>query len=211
SLFIKEICIVGIAEDDHAPAGEVLHAIVVPEMDEFRRRGQIAIMEMIRFDIENLSKQVPSYYRIHSLSVRNEPFPRTVTRKLKRFEIQKEELERRKMRAEKQARPAADDHPRFKEKVGATVAKLLRDAKPDVGSLDPAMNMELDLGFDSLSRVELLALADARLGVHIADQDAARIFTLGELVDAFEAAAATECAGSRTWNEMLTVPPGDEL
>src|SRR2546427_1686942 len=134
SPFIKEICIVGIPEDNHAPAGEILHAIVVPEIDEFRRRGQTAIMEMIRFDVENLSKQVPTYYRIHSLSVRNEPFPRTVTRKLKRFEIQKEELERRKMRAEKPVRPAGDDHPRFKERVGATLAKLLREAKPDVGS-----------------------------------------------------------------------------
>src|SRR5437867_9451084 len=211
SPFIKEICIVGIPEEDHAPAGEILHAIVVPEMDEFRRRGQTAIMEMIRFDIENLSKQVPSYYRIHSLSVRNEPFPRTVTRKLKRFEIQKEELERRKMRAEKPVRPAGDDHPRFKERVGATLAKLVREAKPDVGSLDPAMNMELDLGYDSLSRVELLSLAEARLGVHIAEHRAARIFTLGELIEAFEAASAAESAGGRTWREILSVPPGDEL
>src|SRR5881296_2790461 len=46
SPFIKEICIVGIPEDDHTPANEILHAIVVPEMDEFRRRGQTAIMEM---------------------------------------------------------------------------------------------------------------------------------------------------------------------
>jgi len=115
------------------------------------------------------------------------------------------------MRAEKPTRPAGEDHPRFKEKVGATLAKLLREAKPDIGSLDPAMNMELDLGFDSLSRVELLALAEARLGVQIADHDAARIFTLGELIDAFQAAAAAESAGGRTWSEILTVPPGDEL
>src|SRR5207302_1138979 len=77
SPFIKEICILGISEDGAASTGEVLHAIVVPDMDEFRRRGQTAIMEMIRFDIENLSKQVPSYYRIHSLSIRNDPLPRT--------------------------------------------------------------------------------------------------------------------------------------
>src|SRR3989454_727620 len=211
SPFIKEICIVGIPEDDHAPAGEVLHAIVVPEMDEFRRRGQTAIMEMIRFDIENLSKQVPTYYRIHSLSVRNEPFARTVTRKLKRFEIQTEELERRKMRADQPAQPAGEDHPRFKEKVGATVAKLVRETKPEVGPLDPRMNIELDLAYDSLSRVELLSLAEARLGVNIAEHKAARIFTLGELIDAFEAASAAESAGGWTWKEILNVPPGDEL
>src|SRR5213596_2570283 len=211
SPFIKEICIVGIPEDNHTPANEILHAMVVPEMDEFRRRGQTAIMEMIRFDIENLSKQLPTYYRIHSLSVRNEPFPRTVTRKLKRFEIQTEELERRKMRADQPAQPAGEDHPRFKEKVGATVAKLVRETKPEVGSLDPRMNIVLDLGYDSLSRVELLFLAEARLGVHIAEHKAARIFTLGELMDAFEAASAAESAGGWTWKEILNVPPGDEL
>src|SRR5437773_9229739 len=95
SPYIKELCILGLTES----AAEILHAIVVPEMDEFRRRGQTAIMEMIRFQIENLSRQVPSFYRIHSISIRNEPLPRTVTRKLKRFEIQKEEADRRKTRA----------------------------------------------------------------------------------------------------------------
>ena len=69
SLYIKEICILGLQENSGHSSGEVLHAIVVPDMDEFRRRGQTAIMEMIRFEIENLSKQVPSFYRIHSLSI----------------------------------------------------------------------------------------------------------------------------------------------
>src|SRR6185369_12156268 len=106
SPFIKEICVVGISEN--GTRGGTLHGIVVPDMEEFKRRGQTAITEMIRFEIENLSKQVPSFYRIHSISIRNELLPRTVTRKLKRFEIQKEEADRRKTRAtEKQ--PKEDD------------------------------------------------------------------------------------------------------
>ena len=209
SPFIKEICVLGISEDGGS-TGEVLHAIVVPDMDEFRRRGQTAIMEMIRFEIENLSKQVPSFYRIHSLSVRNEPFPRTVTRKLKRFEIQKEESERRQAQQGAQQTPGEDD-PRFKEGVGAVLAELIREAKPETGRLDPAMNIELDLGFDSLGRVELLALAEDRLGAHIPDQQATRIFTLGELIDAFEAASVTEPAVGRSWKEILDVNPDDEL
>src|SRR5438094_3238826 len=119
SPFIKEICIIGTSEDAGSPGAETLHAITVPDMDEFRRRGQTAITEMIRFEIENLSKQVPSYYRLHSLSVRNEPLPRTVTRKLKRFEIQREEAERRKSKMEAAKAAPAEDHPRFRERVGA--------------------------------------------------------------------------------------------
>ena len=203
SPFIKELCILGLTES----GGEILHAIVVPDMDEFRRRGQTAIMEMIRFEIENLSKQVPSFYRIHSISIRNEALPRTVTRKLKRFEIQKEEADRRKTRAAD--KPPKEDHPRFKERVGAVLAELVHEAKPEAGALDPSMNIELDLGFDSLGRVELLSLAESRLGTHIPEEQATRIFTLGELIEAFEASAATESSGGRSWKEILNIAPGE--
>src|SRR5206468_4939150 len=167
-----------------------------------------AIMEMIRFEIENMSKQIPSYQRIHSLSVRNEPLPRTVTRKLKRFEIQNEEATRRKTEPE---RGSGKDHPRFQTKVGSIVAELVREAKPEAGALDPFMNLELDLGFDSLTRVELLGLAEARLGTHIDEQQATRIYTLGELIDAFESASASQTIVGRSWKEILEAASVDEF
>ncbi len=213
SPFIKELCILGLTENG-ATRGGVLHAIVVPDMDEFRRRGQTAIMEMIRFEIENLSKQVPSFYRIHSLAIRNEPLPRTVTRKLKRFEIQQEETERRKAKEAKKENAAAearDDHPRFRGRAGAAIAELVRESKPDTGALDPSMNIELDLGFDSLARVELLGLAEARLGTHVDEQKASRIFTLGELIDAFEVASTSEFAVGRSWKEIVESASVDQL
>ena len=204
SPFIKEICIIGVSENGSG-AG-ILHAVVVPDIDAFRQRGQTAITEMIRFDIENLSKQVPSYYRIHSLAVQDEPLPRTVTRKLKRFEIQQEQMERRKTKSQgkKHEAPALhEDDVRLKGRVGSVIAELVRDANPEVGGLSPSMNIELDLGFDSLARVELLGLAEARLGAHIDEQQASRIFTLGELVDAFEAASASQQPIGRSWKEIL--------
>jgi long-chain acyl-CoA synthetase len=209
SPFIKEICILGVSENG-AGSG-ILHAIVVPDMDEFRQRGQTAIMEMIRFEIENLSRQVPSYYRIHSLAVRNEPLPRTVTRKLKRFEIQQEEEERRK--AKKIERPAAvsEDHPLFRSRAGAAIAELVRESKTDVQTLDPSMNIELDLGFDSLTRVELLGLAEARLGRHIDEHQASRIFTLGELIEAFEGSTAAEAPAGSSWKEIIETATAEQL
>jgi long-chain acyl-CoA synthetase len=209
SPFIKDICILGISEDGGGHGG-ILHAIVVPDMDEFRRRGQTAIMEMIRFDIENLSKQVPSYYRIHSLAVRNEPLPRTVTRKLKRFEIQQEEAERKKAKElEKQGATPRPDHPVFRSGAGAVIAELVRDVKSDTGALDPSMNIELDLGFDSLGRVELLGMAEARLGTHIDEHQATRIFTLGELIDAFEAASSSENVVGTSWKQIMETAAAD--
>jgi long-chain acyl-CoA synthetase len=214
SPYIKELCILGVSEDGATGGGGSLHAIVVPDLDEFRRRGQTAIMEMIRFDIENLSKQVPSYYRIHSLSTRNEPLPRTATRKLKRFEIEQEESERRKAKDAKK-KPETDtpreDHSIFRGRVGAVVAELVRESKPDAGALDPSMNIELDLGFDSLARVELLGLAEARLGTHIDEHEATRIFTLGELIDAFELASVSETPVGRSWKEIIDGAAADQI
>ena len=211
SPFIKEICVIGISENGAARGG-ALHAIVVPDMDEFKRRGQTAIMEMIRFEIENLSKQVPSFYRIHSLAVRNDPFPRTVTRKLKRFEIQQEEEERKGKESKRETgvRTPEKDDPRFQTRTGAVIAALVRESKPKVAALNLNMNIELDLGFDSLARVELLGLAEARLGMHIDEQQASRIYTLGELIDAFDAAAPSETMIGRSWKEIVETATADE-
>jgi long-chain acyl-CoA synthetase len=182
-------------------------------LEEFKRRGQTAIMEMIRFEIENLSKQVPSYNRVHSLAVRNEPLPRTATRKLKRFEIQQEEAERPKTKEPKreQGGAARPHHALFRSGPGLVIAELVQESKPDVEGLDPSMNIELDLGFDSLARVELLGLAEARLGTHIDEHQASRIFTLGELVEAFQAASASDVGVGKSWREILETATADQL
>jgi long-chain acyl-CoA synthetase len=203
SPWIKEICVLGVSEAE----GERLHAVVVPDMEEFRRRGQSSISENVQFDLESLSKQLPSYYRILSFSIRHEPLPRTVTRKLQRFEIQRQEAERSSSSVR---REAASEHPRFKEGAGAVVAQLVRQAKPDTGPLDVSMNLELDLGFDSLARVELLGLAESQLGVRIDEEKAARIYTLGELIDEL-AAASPESGRGRNWKEILNLPSDNAL
>lgn len=198
--YIKELCVLGIAGD--GPEGEKLHAVVVPNMDEFRSRNQTNISELIQLQLENLSRQLPSYYRVLSFTIRNEPLPRTVTRKLKRYEIQQEEAARR---GNNIRRAAPEEHPRFKEGAGAVIAQLVRQAKPDAGPLDVSMNLELDLGFDSLARVELLGLAEAQLGVRVEEEAATRIYTLGELIDALSAASADAGRG-RNWREILQAP-----
>jgi long-chain acyl-CoA synthetase len=207
SAYVKELCVMGVPEGSGGPEGEKLHAVVVPNMDEFRSRGQTNITEMIQLELESLSRQLPSYYRVLSFSVRNEALPRTVTRKLKRFEIQQEELERKTATVR---RAAPVEHERFKDGVGAVVAKLVHEAKPGLGPLDVAMNIELDLGFDSLARVELLGLAEAHLGVRVEEEAVTRIYTLGELIDAL-VAATSESGRGRNWREILNVPSGDSL
>ena len=204
SPYIKEIAVLGVSDEAAGPASEKLHAVVVPDMDEFRLRGQKAILDVVRFEMENLSKELPSYQRVLSMAIRNEPLPRTVTRKLKRFEIQAEEKAR--------SRPAdhrtkAADHVRFQSGLGKTLADQVRKAKADVGSLELGLNLELDLGFDSLARVELLSDLEALLGTSVAEEEAARIYTLGELLDALERTVGNAAPAGKGWSELLADPP----
>ena len=211
SPYIKEICIMGLTDPSSGPEGETLHAIVVPDMDEFRRLGQTNISEMIRFEIENLSRQLPSYYRIHSLSIRNDPLPRTVTRKLKRFEIQKEESNRHQEKQGKTAASPGKDDSVFQEGVGAVVARLIREVKPDAGPLDPSMTLELDLGFDSLSRVELFGQAENQLNTQIDEERATRIFTLADFIEALSSSKAMETTSGHSWKQILEIAQDDPL
>jgi len=196
SPFIKEICVTGVLGSD----GEVLHGIVVPDMDEFRRRSQSAVMEMIRFEIENLSKALPSYQRVLSISIRNQPLPRTATRKLKRFEIQAEEEQRANSL---NAQEVVTNDSRFESGTGRIVAALIRRAKPEITSLQPSMSLELDLGFDSLARVELLSEIESETGAHIADDEASRIYTVGELLEVIEKKESGPMTSGRGWREIL--------
>lgn len=204
--FVKEMCVMAMPEA--SGPGDTLHAVVVPDLEEFRKRNQTAIAEMIRYELDNRSKQLASFMRVHSLTVRNEPLPRTVTRKLKRFEIYEEEV-----RGSETADAAVqtEDHPRLREGVGAVVAEVIHEAKPDLGGLQPDMNFELDMGFDSLGRVELLGDIEARLDLEVDEEKANQIFTLEELLQVLDQAAGTESSQPRSWKEKLTEDGDDEL
>ena len=71
------------------PTSEHLHAVVVPNFEELKHRRIVNSKEVIRFDIEGLSAQLASTKRIGSYEIWQEDLPRTTTRKLKRFEIEK--------------------------------------------------------------------------------------------------------------------------
>ena len=205
--YIKEMCVMGMPET--AGPGDILHGVVVPDLDEFRKRKQTAIADMIRYELENRSKELASFMRVHSLTVRNEALPRTVTRKLKRFQIYEEEAA--SSQSGKSHEREAQDDERLTEGTGKTVAEAIRAAKPNLGALEPDMNFDLDLGFDSLGRVELLAEIEAELGVEIPEETLNQILTIGELVGALEAARGIERSGPRRWKEKLTSDGDEEL
>jgi len=220
SPFIKEIAVMGL-EGKPGEGGDRLHAVIVPNFDVLRQRKIVNAKEAIRFDIEGLAPQIASTKRIGSYEIWQEDLPRTTTRKIKRFEVEK------KVRAN-QAKKTADDSELPAEKPLTADETLWLD-QPDVQralkvvretarsappTLRPTLNLELDLGLDSMQRVELLSRLEEELGGNVEESRLAEIYTVRDLVDAVLQSASSG-AGRGThvtfagWKSILAEDPED--
>ena len=180
SMFIRELCVLGVT-DAGTPSAERLHAIVVPDLDVLRERRVVNVNELIRFELESLSVALPGHKRVLGFDVSMEPLPRTTTGKLKRFEIAA--FVGRTISgppgAPDKARPTNEEDPHLSSLVTA-VQRLV--GKPVTVRADS--NFELDLGLDSMERVELLASLEQQLGIRIPDAAAQQAFTVRDLARA---------------------------
>lgn len=214
---IKELCVMGRANPGR-PATERLHAVIVPDFDSLRERKILNSREILRFEIEDLSAQVPSHKRILSYDIVTEDLPRTTTRKLKRFEIE------RKLRqlgqadhggvAEPPRADSAQDEDWAADPHVARALEVVRNAArvTDVGR--PSANLELDLGLDSMERVELIAALEARFAVSVPDDVAHGIHTLRELVEAVRPAGGASTGDAvedfDPWGHLLDAASDDD-
>jgi long-chain acyl-CoA synthetase len=197
SPYIKEICVMGLEAKPGDPTSERLHAVIVPNFEMLKRQRISNAKEVIRFDIETFSAQLPSTKRIGSYEIWPEELPHTTTRKLKRFEIEKR-VRANQARGQSDdsevasERPlSADDTAWLEQPEVQRALKIVRDSAksaPDV--IRPGDNLELDLGFDSMQRVELLVALEEELGGDVEESRLADIYTVRELVDTVRESAA---------------------
>ncbi len=215
SPFIKEICVMGM---EGTAGSEKLYAVVVPNFEVLRQRKVVNAKEVIRFDIEGLSAKLASTKRISGYEIWQEDLPRTTTRKLKRFEIEK------RVRAGKRdaagddvatAKPLTAEETLWLEQVKVQRAlRVIREfapAAPEV--IRPGDNLELDLGLDSMRRVELLVAVEQELGGDVEESQLGGIYTVRELLDAVIASAASGKQASKSqfagWSAVLQEDPTD--
>jgi long-chain acyl-CoA synthetase len=221
SPYIKELAVMGL-EGKPGEGGDRLHAVIVPDFDALRQRKIVNAKEIIRFDIEGLSPGIASTKRIGSYEIWQEDLPRTTTRKIKRFEVEK------RVRANK-SKKVADDSELPAEKPLTTeesawldqsdvrrALKIIREAaRAAPPTLRPTFNLDLDLGLDSMQRVELLSHLEQELGGNVEEAQLTEIYTVRDLVDAVlkSAASGAGSPGTRVtfagWKSILAENPED--
>ena len=217
SPFIKELAVMGL----EGKAGEDrLHAVIVPNFDVLRQKKIVNAKEVIRFDIEGLSQKIASTKRINSYEIWQEDLPRTTTRKIKRFEVEKRVKSNQAKKLDDNAdvpaeSPLTEDERKWLEQPAVQRGlKIMQDAARNAPpNLRPAHNLELDLGLDSMQRVELLSRLEEELGGNIDESQLATIYTVRDLLDAVLQSAASGASAPRAafagWKAILAEEPTD--
>jgi len=220
SPFIREICVMGLEATPGDPSSERLYAVVVPNFEVLKEKRIVNAKEVIRFHIEGLSQQLASSKRIGNYEIWQEELPRTTTRKLKRFEIEKRVRANQargvSAAAEVPAKlPLTPEDRAWLERrdVQRALAIIREHARNSPAHPRPSDNLELDLGLDSMQRVELLTALEEQLGGAVEEGQLAEIYTLRELVDAVLESAASGKGSARTqfagWKAVLEEDPTD--
>lgn len=211
---IKEICVIGLEARPKDPTSERLHGVIVPNFELLKQRRIANAKEVIRFDIEGLSSQLASTKRIGSYEIWQEDLPRTTTRKLKRFEIEKRVWANQGKEVSADAEISADkplsteETEWLRQPEVQRALKLVREAtRKKSDRIWPTENLELDLGLDSMQRIELLVALERELGGDVEESRISEIYTVRELVDMVRESAASGKHATRAqsagWKAIL--------
>jgi long-chain acyl-CoA synthetase len=195
--FVAELAVLGVKDDSIGVKGaEKLIAVVVPDF-EYLKQAKIAnSYETIRWTLDSLGRDLPEYQRVREYIVRAEPLPRTATRKIKRFQLQKEiesgTLETSQARDEKTWTLSDADKLIVNSPAGRALLSAVKQQKSDLETLHPQMNLEIDLGLDSLARAEVFASLEQVFGVEFDSEQATAALTAQEVVNLIEKTANLE-------------------
>jgi long-chain acyl-CoA synthetase len=221
---VKEICVMALEARPGDATSERLHAVVVPNFELLRQRKIVNSKEVIRLEIEALSHKIASTKRLGSYDIWQEDLPRTTTRKLKRFQIEKKvrELQQKQGNGDSdigEEKPLTDDEKTWLERHDvkralAVVGESSRESsRNQLDAIRPAHNLELDLGLDSMQRVELLTALEQQLGGEVPESQLAEIYSVRDLVDAVLASAGRGEGQARAaepaWSTILSEPVTD--
>ncbi|MFY0691783.1 MAG: AMP-binding protein [Paracoccaceae bacterium] len=159
---IAECVVLGITDPDK---GTHIHAAIHASEGE----DEAGIAKAI----ERANSALASHQRVTGFTIWHEDFPKTALQKVKRQELRKA-LEGR----------VKDGAPTPKDSAGDLLERLLRQvSKTAAGKLSPDMSLDLDLGIDSLGRVELAAEIEKETGRDVPEEDIAKLATVGDLAE----------------------------
>ncbi len=152
---------------------DTLHAVIYPDYQKAKELGIENVEEMIKWQvIDKYNQSVTPYKKVMKFSLIKEPLPRTRLLKLKRFlfpkleMISKEKLE-------------SIVEPDFQEYL--LIKDFLKQQKEI--TIRPSDHLEIDLGLDSLDKVNLGVYLESNFGVKLTEAELVGFPNIVELAE----------------------------
>ena len=220
SPFIKEIAVMGL-EGKPGEGGDRLHAVIVPNFDVLRQtqncqcershplrhRRPVAAdrFHQAHWQLRNLAGRSAAHHHAQDQTLRS--------REAGKSESGAEESDDDSdLPAEKPL--TADEIAWLDQPDVQRGLKIVREAARSAPpTMRPTLNLELDLGLDSMQRVELLSQLEEELGGNVEESQLAEIYTVRDLLDAVLQSAASGAGGPGTrvafagWKAILAEDP----
>lgn len=178
---ISEMCVVGISYEEGSDID--VHAVIIPTDNDETTKVEI------HNHLQKVAKQLPSYQQFHKAHLLSESLPKTENGEIDRKQV-KEQL--KEYLAKEQALQADEEsqqqekqsHKNIPEDLLTPLAKL---ARMQTHQIHGESRLDTDLGLDSLTRLDLLMLLEARLGQTIPEAIVANIQTVNDVVELTQA------------------------
>lgn len=208
---IKEMCVFGV---DRNGVADSIHAVVVPDVEYAKKESIGNITEALNWAISETSSKLPEYMRIKGYTIYTEPLPRTPLGKLRRFMVSG--LLKSRQRAERLEGP--EDAALSTDETGRTVANAVKALMDRDVSIRAADNLELDLGFDSLKKIELASFIESAFDISLPEKFISEAQTVGDVVSKIREhmlagarhAGIKEDAGAVSWRDIFEQEPSPE-
>lgn len=198
---VKEFTVVGVRPP--GAIGEEVHAVVVADSDAAAPGAgeEGGALERIRSGFAARAATLPSHQHIQAIHLWEGDLPKTSTLKVKRARV----------RAHVESLLAGSGRAHEAEATGGAAAARARAASPDAerlvqvlarltgiaaSEITPEKSLELDLGVDSLMRVEIAAFLESRFGLALSYEQQLALRTVGEIQDAVRRRSGTPAARS---------------
>ncbi|RLJ70291.1 long-chain acyl-CoA synthetase [Hydrogenivirga caldilitoris] len=181
-----------------------LHALIYPDLEKVKAKGIVNLEETIKWEvIDPINRQLPDWKRIVGFRLSPTELPKTRLGKLRRFmlpELYEKALEKPKTQ---------EDMSVFTSPEGELIKRYLE--KETGKTVLPSHHIELDLGLDSLGKVELLSFLERSFGVSISEEELSKHSTVKELINLVKDRKEHVEIREVSWKEILQETPGYEL
>ena len=210
--------------DGRCQGSKVLWAVIQPNLDNFREFGEVNLRSVLKERFDNASQSLPYYKRLKGFTITLEDLPHMLFGKLKRDAVKKI-YEPRVIAGIEGALPvsgklSAEDLLLTESEIGIKILECLKEQSGIRRPIILEDSLELDLGIDSLGRIELASGLELAFSADIKEEAISRAFSVKDLIlgitDALRelkdiSSEDQELSlGSDYWKENLQVLPKKE-